>query len=389
MAIIIRYFTEDLIIHLIFFQVVLLGIIIWNIYLSRQARQHPVPDHWPFVSVLIPARNEEDTIAACVNSLLEQDYPNFEVIVLDDDSADQTQQILLKLAQNQTDLSVLSEQPAEEGQTGKNWACSQLALHAKGELLFFTDADTIHQPQTLQSAVSALLGEEADLITGYPRQILGSFHEKLLVPFFSWAVLAFFPLGIAYNSQSPLFTTAVGQMMLFKRDAYLSIGGHAGVSSSIVDDLSLARKIHASSFKWRVMYLADLISCRMYRTSLGALDGFTKNLFAAFEFRLIPFLFTFLWLGILFLVPILILILKIIGVTPASQTVQLLTCIGLSTAVWVIPYLYLRLPVWLAFLYPITTIANQFTAVRSLLASLRGELVWKNRVIQPSKWKWF
>ncbi len=389
MASLSNYFSVDLIFHLIIFQVVILLIVLWNIFLTHRARRHKIPDDLPLVSILIPARNEEDNIAACVLSLLDQDYPNYELIILDDHSTDQTSAILANIAQNQSDLTIITGQPAPKSQTGKNWACSQLAMKSKGELLFFTDADTIHHPQMLSNAVTALIGENADLITGYPRQILGSVYEKLLVPFFSWAVLVFFPLGIAYSIKSSIFTTAVGQMMLFKRDAYQKIGGHQAVSSSIVDDLSLARKIHTHGFRWRVIYIADMISCRMYRTSQGALAGFVKNLFAAFEFRLLPFLFAFLWLAILFLEPLLILVLKMLGAAQHARTEYLLMCICLSAAVWAIPYLHLRLPAWLAGLYPITIIANEISALRSLLASLRGELVWKGRVVQPSKWKWF
>ncbi len=389
MASLIRYFTVDLITHLIVFQGAILLITIWNMYLSYKARRHKIPDDLPLVSILVPARNEQDNIAACVISLLEQDYPAFEVLILDDHSTDQTRSILDEIAQSRQNLTVLSGQPGPKNQIGKNWACSQLMQSARGDVLFFTDADTIHHPQMLKRAVSSLLGEDADLVTGYPRQILGSFGEKLLVPFFSWAVMVFFPLGLAYAIKSPIFTTAVGQMMLFKRETYQRIGGHEGVSSSIVDDLSLAREIHKQGYKWRIIYIADLISCRMYRTSQQALTGFTKNLFAAFEFRLLPFLFAFVWLAVLFLEPLLILFLNIIGVAQNAQIGQLVTCIGLSVAVWVVPYLYLKVPVWCAFLYPITIFANGISAIRSLLASLRGELVWKGRVIQPSNWKWF
>ena len=388
MASLIRYFSSDLINHLIIFQLVMLGITLWNIYLSRKARRHPPADDLPLVSILVPARNEEDKIAACVQSLLDQDYPDFEVIILDDHSTDRTGAILADLKNTRPSLTVIEGQPGPADQIGKNWACSQLYQSARGELLLFTDADTVHHPQTLRETVGALLGEEADLITGYPRQILGSWGERFLVPFFSWAILVLFPLGLGYRIKSPIFTTAVGQMMLFRREAYQEIGGHEGVSSSIVDDLSLAREIHKKGFNWRVLYLADLVSCRMYSSSREAREGFTKNLFAAFEFRLLPFLFAFAWLGIMFLEPLLILILKIAGRAPMAVSSQLAACILLSALVWFIPYLHLRLPAWLALLYPITTITNGVSAVRSLVASLRGELVWKNRVIQASNWKW-
>lgn len=389
MASLIQYFSADLISHLIIFQVVLLLITIWNIFLTRGARRHPIPDHLPLVSILVPARDEEDNIASCALSLLKQDYPAFEVIILDDRSTDRTRPILEELAESWPDLTLITGQAGPKGQTGKNWACTQLVQCARGDLLFFTDADTVHHPQMLARAVAAMEGEGADLISGHPRQLLGSWGEKLLVPFFSWAVLVFFPLGLAYAIRSPLFTTAVGQMMLFRREAYLEIGGHAGVSGSIVDDLSLAREIHQRGYRWRVIHIADLIACRMYRTSQGAIQGFAKNLFAAFAFRLLPFLFAFLWLAILFLEPPLILLLKMLGIAQSAQTGQLAFCLILSAAVWVVPYLHLRLPVWLALIYPITVTANQISALRSLLASLKGELVWKDRVIQSSTWKWF
>ncbi len=384
-----RYFISDLIVHLIFFQVVILVISLWNILLVRKARHHTPPSHLPTVSVLVPARNEELNIATCVESLLDQNYPDFEVIVLNDGSTDNTQQILTEIAQREQCLTVLEGQPGPEKHLGKNWACSQLADAARGELLFFTDADTIHHSDTLLGAVAALTGEKVDLITGYPRQILNSWGERLLVPFFSWAVLVFFPLGLAYRISSAIFTTAVGQMMLFRREAYHEIGGHAGVSQSIVDDLALARKIHRNGFRWRVVHISDLISCRMYRTSRQALEGFSKNLFAAFEFRLLPFLFAFLWLAILFLEPLAVLVLNLVGKVPGANPGNLVVCLGLSILVWLIPYLHLGLPAWLALLYPATMLANEFSAARSLSLSLRGKLVWKDRVIKPSSLKWF
>lgn len=385
----IRYFSSDLIVHLIIFQTVILVIALWNIMLARKARRHSPPAVSLPVSILVPARNEELNIAACVKSLLSQDYPDFEVIVLDDNSSDGTLRVLQEIAQEEPRLTVLEGRPGPDLHPGKNWACSQLADAAQGELLFFTDADTVHRPETLLMATAALVGESADLITGYPRQVLRTWGEKLLVPFFSWAVLVFFPLGLAYRIPSAIFTTAVGQMMLFRKGAYRAIGGHAGVSQSIVDDLSLARKIHREGFRWRVVWISDLISCRMYRTTSQALEGFSKNLFAAFEFRLLPFIFAFLWLGVLFLEPLILLLMHIAGKAPGVDLGNLAVCLGLSILVWLIPYLHLGLPAWLATLYPVTVLANEISAARSLWLSLRGKLVWKDRLIEPSSWKWF
>ena len=137
------YFTRDLIYHLIIFQVVLLLVILSNIWITRRIRHHSPPDVFPMVSILIPVRNEERSIAGCVQSLLAQDYPSFEVVVLDDQSSDGTRAILEKMAISQPALRILHGEPPSDNQVGKNWACSQLARQAQGELLFFTDADTL------------------------------------------------------------------------------------------------------------------------------------------------------------------------------------------------------------------------------------------------------
>ena len=198
-----EYFTHDLILHLIVFQAVVLLIILSNIRLIHRARRHVPPPVFPTVSILVPARNEEKNIAACVDSLLAQDYPSFEVIVLDDQSSDATRSILETLGGGRTKLRILDGSPPAEGRVGKNWACIQLARQATGDLLFFTDADTLHHPQTLKAIVTALVGEQADLLTGFPRQEVRTWGERLLVPFFSWALLCFIPLELAYRLRLP------------------------------------------------------------------------------------------------------------------------------------------------------------------------------------------
>lgn len=385
----INYLTHDLIIHLIYFQLAVLVVVLSNLVILHRARKHAPPDNLPMVSILVPARNEEQNIGRCIRSLLAQDYPSFEVLVLDDQSTDGTLAILNQIADSQPNLKILIGSAPPEDQSGKNWACSQLASQAQGDLLLFTDADTVHQPRTLYQIVTALMGEQADLLTGFPRQQVISWMEKFLVPFFTWASLCFIPLWLAYRIRSQTFVVAIGQMMLFRREAYQKIGGHAALGKTIVDDLTLARRIKAAGMRWRVARLSDLISCRMYHEGWEAVQGFTKNLFAAFNFRLLTYLFVFLWLAIQFLTPAIVMLSLTFGQAPNAQIGELAVCLGLSLLLWAIPYLETGIPFYLVFLFPVTILANEIVAFRSLFFSLTGRLSWKDRPLAKPGWKWF
>ena len=382
------YLTHGLIISFIFFQLVVLIIILSNILVLHRARTYVAPPDFPFVSILGPARNEEKSIAHCIQSLLKQEYPAYEVIALDDQSSDGTLAMLTQIASSQPGLKVLAGTPPPEGVSGKNWACSQLAHQSQGELLLFTDADTVFKPQSLPIIVSSMLGERADLLTGFPRQHVHTWGERLFVPFFSWAVLCFIPLWLAYRLRLPALSSAVGQMMLFRGEAYRKIGGHEALGSVIVDDLVLARRIKGSGLRWRVVNITDLITCRMYQGRRQAFDGFAKNLFASFDFHLSIFLFVYIWLGMLFLEPLIILVALALGRAPTAALGELVICVSLSLLLWLIPYIEMGMPLPLGLIYPITILANEVVAFQSLRLSLAGRLSWKGRPLGRPKWKW-
>jgi chlorobactene glucosyltransferase len=381
-------FIHNQILQIIFFQAIILLIILSNIFVLQRARRHAQPDGFPMVSVLIPARNEEKVIGDCVRSLLAQDYPSFEVLVLDDQSSDGTRSILEGIASSQPNLEILFGSAPPEGWLGKNWACEQLAQAAQGDLLLFTDADTFHKPQALHAIVTAFMGERADLLTGYPRQEMRTWGERLLVPFFSWAPLCFNPLELAYRLRLPSLSTAVGQMILFHRDAYQSIGGHKSVKSSIVDDMMLARQIKAAGLCWRMVKIDDLLSCRMYAGGREAFNGFVKNFFAVFDFRLLTYLFVFIWLAVMFWRPLILLALWILGQAPQARLEELVVCISLSVLLWLVPYMMLGIPYGLALLYPLTILVIELVAFESLRLTLTGRLSWKGRALDPPTWKW-
>lgn len=381
------YLTRDLILHLIFFQSVILLVILSNLYIMHRSRQHAPSDAYPPVSILIPARNEAEKITRCINSLLDQDYPVFEVLVLDDQSSDATPAILEKMAATNPRLRLLAGQPLPDGWLGKNWACTQLADQAQGELLLFTDADTYYQPHALCALVDALTGEKADLLTGFPCQEMGSWGERLMVPFFSWAFLSFIPLFLAHRMKLPFLSSAVGQMLLFRRAAYQAIGGHFSVREHIAEDLSLVRQVKITGLRWRMTHIANLVCSHMYHGHQQAFHGFSKNYFAAFDFRLLPYLFVFGWLAIMFWHPLFILALFLSGVAPTAQPAALAVCISLSLTLWIIPYWRLGFGVRLALLYPVALFVIEGLALNSLWWSLTGQLSWKGRKLDSPRWR--
>ncbi len=368
----------------------LLLIALNNWRLLRRVEESAPPAQWPRVSVLVPARDEEINIGDCVRSLLTQDYPDLEVIVLDDQSRDRTGEILAELVSQDRRLRVISGLALPEGWLGKHWACQQLAELATGDLLFFTDADTRHEPHSLRHGVAALMTEQADLLTACPRQEVVTWAEKLVVPFFPWSVLSFLPLGLAYRVRTSALCAANGQYMLFRRAAYDQIGGYAAVRTDAVDDIALARQIKAHGLSWRMALATQDVRCRMYRNSAQVFEGFTKNLFAGFGYRVLPFLLIWLWIAIVFLQPPIVLVL-IAGGLPHSTYSVVVAAAGIFFAVllWGISNARFGFPLYLALFYPVTTVLALFIAARSVAFAVRGRSTWKGRTMVQARRRWW
>ena len=181
-----------------------------SLFLRRLTRTYSSLEQTPFVSVLVPARNEESNIDKCIRSLLAQEYSTFEVIVLDDHSTDSTRSILDGIQKEQPALKIISGEPLPEGWLGKHWACQQLAGAARGELLLFTDADTWHEPHALRDSVATLIKEGADLLTMFPHEKVVTWGEKLTVPVLGFAPFSFVPIFLARFRGMPL---ALGGMI--------------------------------------------------------------------------------------------------------------------------------------------------------------------------------
>jgi len=264
---------------------VLFMICIWNLLILRNRKYAPIPDDkLPFVSVLVPARNEELNIESVLNSLLSQDYPNYELIVLNDSSTDSTGEIIQRIKNNFPDLTVLNGKPLEEGWTGKCFACRQLYEASKGDFILFTDADTVHKPGSLRDSLTIAVNRRADMLTLFPEMTMVSAAEKLLMPMLMFTLMTLLPLYFTDKKGYTKFSAGIGPFMLFSRKAYETIGTHSAVKSALVEDVWLSRKIKEAGLKLVIADGSGVFSVRMYRSLKDIWNGFSKNIFAGLEF---------------------------------------------------------------------------------------------------------
>ena len=229
-------------------------------YMTKSFWQSPMLDsfdrtkvsRFPKVSVILPARNERCYIARCLDSLLGQDYPNFEIIAINDSSTDETGEIMKAYAANDLRVMHIDASPKPEEWTGKNWACYQGFLQARGELLMFTDADSKHLPSTMSLAVGHLISENLEALTAVPRLICNDFWTKMTLPVLATFLhTRFSPIRVNDpNSKTGYF---FGSFFIITRNTYEAIGTHEGVKDELVEDGALGSKVKASKFRMKMV----------------------------------------------------------------------------------------------------------------------------------------
>lgn len=369
------------------FLTVSLLIAILNYFSIPRLDDFPPAQNFPPVSVLIPARNEEANIKTCVQSLLAQNYPDFEILVLNDHSTDQTRAILKQMAQREPRLKFYDGETLPSGWLGKHWACHQLSQRASGELILFTDADTRHEPNTLRDSVSALIAQNADLVTAFPHEEMLTWGEKITVPILGFSIFCFFPILLTEKLHLPALSVTIGQFMLFRRSAFDAIGGYEAIRNHSVDDIRLGHNIIAHGFRWKLMNGTHHFACRMYHNFSEALDGFTKNLFAVFNHHILLYCIGWFWIAFSFLVPILVVFKSFFMPTWFPVSIALVAVIEAVLMIGV-AYHRFRTPVYLVLIYPLSVFVFAWIAFRSLIYSLTGYRTWKGRDIAPSRFKW-
>lgn len=233
------------------------------------------------LSIIVPARDEERSIEACVRSLVAQQGVDAEIIVVDDGSTDGTAEILARLRDEYPTLRVVTGEALPEGWVGKPWACAQGATIARGEWLLFTDADSRHAPLASVSTVSFARAHRADALSIMTGQELGTLAEAAILPAILQMIV--FASGMLDEINDPLrpdCALANGQYLLVSRAAYDALGGHAALRAEIVEDLEFARRLKRDGrFRLIVAEGTQLVSVRMYHSFREIWDGFTKNMY--------------------------------------------------------------------------------------------------------------
>jgi glycosyltransferase involved in cell wall biosynthesis len=230
----------------------------------------------PKVSIILPARNEEEYIEKCLDSLINQDYENYEIIVIDDSSEDSTGKIISEYAKNHPKVIPVSARPKPEGWMGKNWACMEGYKKATGELLLFTDADTKHAKNVITLAVTHLNSFSLDALSAIPKMLTFDFWTNITLPMISTFLHTRFS---ALNVNNPKKNTGYffGSFFILKKKTYQEIGMHEGVKHEIIEDGALGKKVKELGYKMKMVRGEHLIEA-VWARDKGTLWNALKRL---------------------------------------------------------------------------------------------------------------
>jgi chlorobactene glucosyltransferase len=347
----------------------------------RLSRTALISGPFPKVSIVIPARNEERAVAAAVGSQLAQDYPDFEVLVVNDRSTDGTGAILEGLAREDLRLRVLPGSEPPPGWLGKPHALWLGAQDTSGEILLFADADIRYDRRCLREAVSFLQEHEADFLSLLPRLEAKGFWENVLLPYVIGAYYA--GPGVFANRRRPRWAALGGGAgNMIRRSAYDAIGGHEALKASVIDDVALALRTKQAGFRTCAVRAEDRVAVRVYHGFREVCVGFTKNVAYLYQGWAGPILFflTAAWF-VVSLAPPVFLLLALAGAPAASRDVLLAAgATGLPILSRLTVAAAVGDPLWPSFTHPIMAAVWAGITCRSLYQRfVRRRLTWRGR----------
>src|SRR5215470_6749503 len=330
--------TILLVINLFIFGVTLANVALWP-RLRRATGKCPYQ-----VSVLIPARNEEVNLRACLDAVLKQGHTVLEILVYDDHSTDGSAKIISEFAERDSRVRAIEPAPLPSGWLGKNFACARLAGESKGKWLLFLDADARLAEDAAPRMVEEAQIRKLKFLSCWPGLEMGSFWERALMPMLNFVVLSIFPAPLSLILDRPSLGLAHGACLMIERESYFSIGGHYAVRDRIFEDGSLARLWRERGERGLCLDGQDLVRVRMYESFGEIWQGFQKNFFPAFRHEINFWAFMSLHF-LVFLLPWLLL------VTSPNWSVALV--VGIVFGARLALALHFRHPTWAALLHPL------------------------------------
>lgn len=343
---------------------------------------------WPRISVLIPARNEAANIGTCLRSILAQDQPNVEILVLDDQSDDDTAAIVTKLANEDSHsrLRLLRGEPLPQGWLGKCHACAQLVQAATGDYLLFTDADTVHGPTSVASALAIAEQRHVGLVSVLPRQVAISRAERWIMPLLPLNILMLLPVALVRRRPEPSLSAGIGQFLFFRRATYEATGEHSAVRDQVLDDVKLARRVKVAGWRMDLVDGGTGVRCRMYPSLDAIWQGFSKNLYDFYGRSPIITMLAVLVRIALFVLP---LPLAIVGIV-VREPIIVVEFFALAYVGSVVMRLLMASRVgdegtdlrasWWALIHPAAEAFECATTLNSMRWGARSHLVWKGRI---------
>ncbi|HPE67997.1 MAG TPA: glycosyltransferase [Thermotogota bacterium] len=357
------------------------GVWVWvkrKEYLRFSSLPQKKPGHpLPLISILVPARNEIGNIARCVESLLSDDYPFQEVLVLDDGSTDGTGEYLQGV--QHPCFRWFPGKPLPQGWVGKNWACHQLWEKAKGSILVFCDADSFHTPGSFRDLVALVRNSGADLLSGIPYQQILSLGEAVTYSFVGILIFALLPLRWVSHPKRK-FSLASGNFMVFSREGYAQSGGFAGIRNILADDVALSHRVKETGGKVVYVDITRFSTIRMYHGFREGFLGVSKSLVSSLQGSPVQLLGAGVALGVFEFLPWVALVASFFtgGLGWALAALALNFAIRFS-----VDHMH-GIPAWCWVLQPVHFPVLVAMGIHALVRQKKGKTTWKGRnVPQP------
>jgi chlorobactene glucosyltransferase len=337
----------------------------------------------PLVSILIPCRNEQEHIAACLDSILQQKYSHLQILVLDDHSEDESANILSRYTKENDNVTIIQGSSLPEGWTGKNWACHQLYAASRGDVLLYCDADTQIGQDLIRDAVAELESRALGFVSIFPERKSRNVLDRWIWSFTSWVIASWIPLWLAYQTRLGVLAVGFGQFLMLRRNVYEAIGGYEALRGNSLDDFSIARRIQAAGIDWRVYSSGGRLTTESYRSTKDAIEGYGKSILPALGGNGLTLLLVWVLLANVTWTPVILLILDSLKwITITTDQLQLASfCVMAILISWAAAAVKLRISALTTLLYPIAITSVLYTAVTSYLGIRRGTMTWKDRII--------